>query len=169
MAKKIEILFIAMLMFVSNVAFSATSVYSFISESNFVNSKENKVDIVKQCRGIVNMPKVFCDLCVELTEEIIQSTGKSENDGSIDIEYDYNDIIGNFEAVENNNKKQKFVGLNSKEHNPFITNDESRFVYTARERCIFYIIRYIGLLRANDVVNNIILAKNICFETLFVV
>ena len=40
MAKKIEILFVAMLMFVSNVAFSATSVYSFISESNFINNKE---------------------------------------------------------------------------------------------------------------------------------
>ena len=169
MAKKIEILFVAVLMFVSNVAFSAMSVYSFVSESNFINNKENKVDIVKQCRGIVNMPKVFCDLCVELTEEIIQSTGKSENDGSIDIEYNYNDIVGSIEVVENNNKKQKFIDFNGKEINSFVINDKCRFIYTARERFIFYIIQYIGLLRANDLINNILLTKNIYSKTLFVV
>lgn len=169
MFKKARILFVAMLMFISNIAFSAMSVYSFVSETSFVNNKEDKIDIVKQYRGIVNMPKVFCDICVKLTEEIVQRTDKNKKGSNINTESDYNDIVGCIEAVENNNNKQKFVGFNNKNFNLFVADNESRFLYTARERFIFYIIQYIGLLRANDLINNIILTKNIYSGTLFVV
>ena len=83
MFKKARILFVAMLMFISNIAFSAMSVYSFVSETSFVNNKEDKIDIVKQYRGIVNMPKMFCDICVKLTEEIVQRTDKNKKGSNI--------------------------------------------------------------------------------------
>lgn len=168
MFNKIKILLIAFIMLLSNVAFAATSAYSFFSESQFIN-KENKIDIVKQCRGIVNMPKVFCNICVELTEEIITFSNKDKKNSNINAEYNYNDIIGNIEAIENNNKKQKFIGFSSKEFKKFIVKDKNKFIYTARDRYVFYIIQYIGLLRANDLINSIILTKNIYFKPLLVV
>ena len=168
MFRKIKVLLIAFVVFLSNVAFSATSAYSFIMESDFAN-KGSKIDIVKQCRGIVNMPKVFCDICVELTEEIIKNTDKNENTSNINTEYNYNDVVGSIDAIKNSNKKQKFIGFNSKDLNSFVVNNKNKFLYNIRDKFIFYIIQYIGLLRANDIINNTMSIKNIYFKTLFVI
>ena len=169
MFRKIKILSIAFIMFLSNVAFSATSACSFVATSNFIN-KESKIDVVKQCRGIVNMPKVFCNICVELTEEINNFSNENRNNSSINKEYNYNDIIGNIEAVENNNKRQKTIYIGST--NNLNGNDKksnNRLLCLNNEKPIYYITDYIGLLHANDVTNAKILIKNTDVKPLLVV
>ncbi|WP_413854669.1 hypothetical protein [Candidatus Ruminimicrobium bovinum] len=153
MFKKIKILLIAFAMLFSNVAFSATSAYSLISQTNI--NKETKIDIVKQYRGIVNMPKVFCDICVELSQEIINISNKDKNNSSLNYKYTYNDnVVGNIKAIQNNNKKQTGVFFNGKKINLIDKDKPDKFLYYNGDNILYYITAYIGLLRANDVVNN---------------
>lgn len=168
MLQKIKILLIVFCVFFSNVVFAATSAYSFVVESNIVN-KENKIDIVKQYRGIVNMPKVFCDICVELTEEILNISNKDKNNSSLNCEYTYSDnVVGNIETIQNNNKKQTGIFLNYKNINSIFKNKPDRFLYYNGDNILYYITAYIGLLRSNDAINNSILVLNTVKTLLFV-
>ena len=168
MLRKIKILSVVFFMLFSNVVFAATSAISFIAESNFVN-KENKIDIVKQYRGIVNMPKVFCDICVELTEEILNISNKDKNNSSLNNELAYSDnVIGNIEAIQNDNKKQTGILLNNKNINSILKNKPDKSLYYDGNNIVYYITAYIGLLRANDVVNSNTLVLNIGKTLLFV-
>lgn len=169
MFKRIKILSLVFCIFFSNVAFSATSAFSFISESNFLN-KGSKIDIVKQYRGIVNMPKVFCDICVELTEEIINISNKDKNNSNLNCEYTYTDnVINNIEAIQTNNKKQSGMFYYDNKINLILKNNTDKFYKYSSENIIYYITAYIGLLRANDVISNIILIKNINFRPLLAI
>lgn len=166
MFNKIKVLLIAFCMLFSNVAFSATSAYCFVLQSDFNNG--TKIDIVKQYRGIVNMPKVFCDICVELTKEIIHIGYKDKNNSNINKEYVPNEIVGNFYQAKYNNKKQNFI--NNGDKNFYVTlNKEKSGLTLFAENITYYITDYIGLLHANDLINNVVLTKNIYFKTLFVV
>ena len=168
MFNKIKILSIAFFMLFSNVAFSAASAYSLISQTNLSN-KETKIDIIKQYRGIVNMPKVFCDICVELTEEILNVSNKDKNNSSLNCEYTYSDnVVGNIEAIQNNNKKQTGIFLNYKNINSIFKNKSDRFLYYNGDNILYYITAYIGLLRANDVIDGNTLVLNTVKTLLFV-
>ena len=167
MFKKIKILSVMFFMLFSNVAFSATSFYSFVEKFNIEN-EVNKIDIVKQYRGIVNMPKVFCDICVELTEEIISISNKDKNNSNLNCEYTYNDnVIGNIKAIQNNNKKQTNTFFANK-INSILKDKPDKLWVRSNETIIYYITSYIGLLRANDVINNNISIINTGKTLLFI-
>jgi len=164
MFNKIKILSVVFFMLFSNVVFAATSAYSLFSQTNI--NKDSKIDIVKQYRGIVNMPKVFCDICVELTEEILNISSKDKNNSSLNNELTYSDnVIGNIEAIQNNNKKQAGIFLNDKNINSIFKDKPDKFLYYDGNNIVYYITAYIGLLRANDVINNNTLVSN-CVKTL---
>ena len=168
MLNKIKILSVAFIMLFSNVAFSATSAYSLISQTNIIN-KESKIDIVKQCRGIVNMPKVFCDICVELTEEIINISNKDKNSSNLNCEYTYTDnVVGNIEAIQNNNKKQTSLFYDGKKINLVEKDKPDKLLNYTGDNILYYITAYIGLLRANDLINNNTLICNYGKTLLFV-
>ena len=144
---RVKLFSIILLFFIalSNISFSLTSIYSFcIVKDNF--STYNTITIQEQYNMLIGIPKDFLDLCVKIQDDF--KLFKTNQEVNLFFNKDINVFNNNVLAILTNPLKLKKSYFYTKAIFIEKVNEYSNNIFMFISIIlIFYILRYVGLLK----------------------
>ena len=145
---KAKLLSIFLLFFIvlSNISFSLTQLSSFLSEKIDYTISNNVINIQQQCDMLVSIPKEFIDMCVKVQDDFkILKTNQGIN---LFFNKGINNFNNNVFVILTNPLKLKVSYFYTKATIIEKTSKYSNDIFMLFSIfLIFYILRYVGLLK----------------------
>lgn len=128
----------------SNLSFGLTNLFSFIVEKN-TYSFSNVVAVQEQCSMLINMPKIFVDMCTKVSSELqflCSSSNKIQNIVATNFNFCDCQIALNCSPLKLKAIKNKDLYFSY-----LVTNIQILIKFIVFSFLIFYLLCYLGLLR----------------------
>ncbi|GEM_PF-4788519 len=154
MRKKLVCVLLLFFLLSSNLSFGMMSLFSFVANKN-IHSLSNIINIQDQYSLFFNIPKDFVDICVKIQDDLKIFKVRHSNNlfFNNDISYFFNDFL----ATLTNQLRLKTYYTYEKAYTfDKICNYQNFFLILFSILFIFYILRYVGLLKlfnAHDYTN----------------
>ena len=146
MKKKVCIFITLFFLVLSNLSFGLVSFFSFVCGTVNYSLSDYDFNVEQQYNLIVSLPKDFVNMCIKLTEDFKKINTKSDN-----VLYLRQNVINSFEnilfATLSNPLKLKTFYIYGKKIPLINIAFKNGFFILLTIIFMFYMLRYIGLLR----------------------
>ena len=146
MRSKFLSVFLLFFLVMSNLSFSLTQFYSFISEKTDYTNSNNIINIQDQYNMLVSIPKDFIDMCIKVQDDF--KILKNNQVINLFFNKEINTFKNNMLAILTNPLKPRISCFYTKPVSVEKINKCSNNIFMLFSLIlIFYILRYVGLLK----------------------